>query len=130
MNILLLDDVLPPELYQKEQKKWLKQEKKEMKKELKEEKKQLKKLQKEQKRKAKEIKKQVKKGVFGKNPEDNTLNLIERPDNTSEQVATQESNSQQNVALASASLSTIIFIGAALLLCATSAMLYRKKSKQ
>ena len=54
MNILLLDDVLPPELYQKEQKKWLKQEKKEMKKELKEEKKQLKKLQKEQKRKAKE----------------------------------------------------------------------------
>lgn len=123
MQTYLLDAALPPYLQKKEDNRMKKLQKQRQK----EEKKKQKKEQKEQKKKEKELKKQAKQEAVGKNQTENTINLSQRTGNTTEQMSVQDNNNQQNVEMASVSLSTILLIGAAILLLCITALFYRKQ---
>lgn len=124
MNTYLLDAALPPYLQRKEDKRM----KKLIKQMQKEEKKQKKQQLKEQKKREKELKKQAKQqGAVGYTESDNTLNLSQRPAATTAQIEGVNATNGQDVTQASTSLSTVLLLGAALLMVGCSALFYRKR---
>ncbi len=124
MNTYLLDAALPPYLQKREDKKWKKWEKARLKEEKKKKKKELK----EQKKREKELKKQAKKqGAVGYSESENTLNLAQCQASTTAQIEDGNMANGQELTQASTSLSTIILLGAALLMVGCSALFYRKR---
>ncbi len=124
MQTYILDAALPPKLQRRQDKlskKWAKERQKE-------EKKKKKKELKEQKKREKELKKQAKQqGAVGYTESENTLNLSQCQASTTAQIEDGNMANGQELTQASTSLSTIILLGAALLMVGCSALFYRKR---
>lgn len=124
MQTYILDAALPPKLQRRQDKlskKWAKERQKE-------EKKKKKKELKEQKKREKELKKQAKQqGAVGYTESENTLNLSQCLASTTAQIEDGNMANGQELTQASTSLSTIILLGAALLMVGCSALFYRKR---
>ena len=124
MQTYILDAALPPKLQRRQDKlskKWAKERQKE-------EKKKKKKELKEQKKREKELKKQAKQqGAVGYTESENTLNLSQCQASTTAQIEDGNMANGQELTQASTSLSTIIILGAALLMVGCSALFYRKR---
>ncbi len=124
MQTYILDAALPPKLQRRQDKlskKWAKERQKE-------EKKKKKKELKEQKKREKELKKQAKQqGAVGYTESENTLNLSQCQASTTAQIEDGNLANGQELSQASTSLSTIILLGAALLMVGCSALFYRKR---
>ena len=124
MQTYILDAALPPKLQRRQDKlskKWAKERQKE-------EKKKKKKELKEQKKREKELKKQAKQqGAVGYTESENTLNLSQCQASTTAQIEDGNMANGQELTQASTSLSTIILVGAALLMVGCSALFYRKR---
>ena len=63
----------------------------------------------------------------GQSQEDNVVNLAQRAGNTIELTSEQNQQNEEDITIASASFGSVILIGGALLLLATSAIYYGKK---
>lgn len=124
MQTYILDAALPPKLQRRQDKlskKWAKERQKE-------EKKKKKKELKEQKKREKELKKQAKQQeAVGYTESENTLNLSQCQASTTAQIEDGNMANGQELTQASTSLSTIILLGAALLMVGCSALFYRKR---
>ncbi len=137
MTIHFLDDVLYDEnelkhqqdIDENELKHQQEIDKKEQKKEQKARKKEEKARKKAEKAEKKKLKKQAKQGIVGYNQEGDDINLSERENETVETINESQKAEENDAVLASASIGSVILIGGALLLIATSAIFYRKRQK-
>ena len=137
MTIHFLDDVLfdenelkhQQEIDKKEQEKEEKAKKKEEKARKKEEKARKKEEKARKKAEKKKLKKQAKQGIVGYNQEGDDINLSERENETVETINESQKAEENDAVLASASIGSVILIGGALLLIATSAIFYRNRQK-
>lgn len=82
-----------------------------------------------EKAKAKDLKKSKVKqlSMAGEQESGNTVDLTQAPGNTTEQVAVSTASMPGSNDSASSPIGAVVMIGIALLLCATSAVFYRKK---